>query len=92
MSLNTDEVLAILNGGLSSYLDYGNTKPAVAQGDNRSEQTPPVARPTDRDTASPPVTASFWANMGPTQYAIAGVGVLVVGTLLVFVFRGVARI
>lgn len=91
--MTLDESLAILRGGLSSYLDYGAAKPAVAQGDNRPEQTPPVARPTDRDTASGAAKpASFWDNMGPTQYAIAGVGTLVVGTLLFFVFRGVSRI
>lgn len=85
--LNTDQVLAVLNGGLEAYLDYGaSAKPGVQQ-DNRAEATPPVARATDRDTALPPASTSILDRMTAKEWAIAGVGAVVVIAVLALAIR-----
>ena len=87
MTTKTDEVLAVLAGGLAGYLDYG--KPAGnSQGDATGvERTAPTARPTDRDTALAGQSVSVFDRLTPKDYAIGLVGIAVVGAVLVLSFK-----
>lgn len=91
MSKLGNYALAILAGGLPAALDQGKSA-GLATGDTKPEQTPPSPKVEDRDTSRPIPSTNVLDFMGPTQWAIAAVGGVVVITVLFFAIRGAARI
>lgn len=83
---------AILLGGLPAALDVGKSG-GTKLSDSKPEQSPPSPKVEDRDTSQPPPRdTSILDHMSAKQWVIAGVGLVVVGTLMFYALRGAARI